>query len=535
MPHRNGVDTELDRQLGQLFMVGFYGLTPPSSLIELIQREQVGGIILFSRNCRTASQVSQLTRDLQAAARAAEHELPLLIATDQENGIVQRLASAVTNFPGGMALGAANDTDLTRAVAAATGEELAALGINMNLAPDADVNSNPANPVIGPRSFGQDPSRVAAETAAAVQGYQSAGVIATLKHFPGHGDTAVDSHLALPTLPHTLERLEQVELVPFYAGIAADAGALMLAHLTLPQITADGTTPATLSAEVVKLARMELGFESVIMTDCLEMGAIAKGVGVAHGAVLALQAGADLVLISHTIKLQREAIAAAHAALASGALPTATVRAALHQISQFKRRFLSWDRLPEPVAVASVSVPAHQELRDRAYHYSTTLVRDDDRLLPINLPESAQIAILAYPPNHINQASDSVYPHAALVARVQSYHANTLGALVGRSAGALSVARALELAQTSDLLILVTLNARREARQMRFIRQLSAMGKPIIAIAASDPYDIADFPAIPTWLATYEYTPAALNAAVDALFGQFTPEGQLPITLPAAL
>lgn len=215
-------DARLDRDMGQLFMVGFDGLTPTQSILDLVERDGVGGVILFSRNCHSARQVSRLTRDLQAVARAAGHRAPLLIAVDQENGLVQRLGPAITTLPGAMALGAARSDKLTFDVARATGNELLALGVNMNLAPVADINSNPRNPVIGARSFGQEPALVARMTAAAVRGFHAAGVAATLKHFPGHGDTVLDSHLAAPSMPHTRERLEDVELVPFRAGMAAE-------------------------------------------------------------------------------------------------------------------------------------------------------------------------------------------------------------------------------------------------------------------------------------------------------------------------
>ncbi len=350
-----GADIDLDglsvgQQLGQLFMVGFRGLEPTPEVVELIQRRHVGGVILFSRNCQNAQQVSRLTSELQAIARAAGHPAPLLIAVDQENGLVQRLGGAMTALPGQMALGATGDEDLTRAVAEATGQELRALGVNMNLAPDADVNSNPANPVIGVRSFGEDPHLVARLTAAAVQGYRAAGVVATLKHFPGHGDTAVDSHLALPVAPHTHERLERVEFPPFRAGIAAGAESVMLAHLRLPQLVPDEQTPASLSPTVVQLLRAALGFGGVIMTDCLEMDAIARTVGVVDGATLALRAGVDLVLISHTSAAQRGAIARATAALAPGQLARDVVEMAARRVLWLKRQRLAWQTLPAPVA-----------------------------------------------------------------------------------------------------------------------------------------------------------------------------------------
>ncbi len=519
----------LDQQMGQLFMVGFTGLTPPPGALDLIARQQIGGIILFSRNCQSASQVAQLTHDLQAAARAAGHPAPLLIAVDQENGIVRRLGDAITSMPGAMALGAIGSEELTSAVAEATGQELLALGVNMNLAPVADINSNPANPVIGVRSFGQQPREVARLTAAATRGYHAAGIITSLKHFPGHGDTADDSHVGMPSLPHARERLEQVELAPFRAGVAAGADTVMLAHLRLPALAPDETVPASLSPTVTRLAREALGFDGVLMTDCLEMGAVAKTVGVARGATLALRAGADLILISHTLDEQRAAIGQVRAALATGELPAETVRQAAERVMRLKARYLAWDRLPAPVASASVSSEAHQRLSAESYQRAVTLVRDAAGLLPLRLAPDARVVALAQATASFTQASDTPYAHQALVERAQAYHANTRGVLIDAEADPASVAAALAEALASDLIILATLNASRDARQAALIERLIATGRPIVAIAASDPYDVAVFPQLPTYLATYDYTPPALAAAVDALFGAFTPSGRLPI------
>jgi beta-N-acetylhexosaminidase len=294
----------LEEQIGQTLMVGFPGTTPSREVIELIQRYHVGNILLFSRNVLDAEQVRTLTAHLQQAAREAGHAHPLLIAVDQENGIVQRLGEAATLFPGNMSLGAIGSQEIAFDVARATARELKALGINMNLAPVVDVNNNAANPVIGVRSFGEDAQLVARLGSAMVRGYQDVGVISCLKHFPGHGDTAVDSHLALPTIPHTLERLEAVELVPFRSGIEAGTASIMIAHMAFPALTRDNALPATLSSAIIQgLLREKLGFEGVILSDCLEMQAISNTFGTASAATMALQAGIDLSLVSHQADL----------------------------------------------------------------------------------------------------------------------------------------------------------------------------------------------------------------------------------------
>ncbi|HZC06654.1 MAG TPA: glycoside hydrolase family 3 N-terminal domain-containing protein [Ktedonobacterales bacterium] len=527
-------ELSIERQIGQLFMVGFTGTEPTPEIVEMIQRWHIGGVILFSRNCRDARQVSRLTHDLQRIARDAGHPAPLLIATDQENGLVRRLGASMTNFPGAMALGATRDAALTQAVAEATGQELRALGVNMNLAPDADVNSNPANPVIGVRSFGEDPQLVARLVAAAVIGQRAAGVASVLKHFPGHGDTAVDSHLGLPTVPYALKRLERVELAPFRAGVAAGAESVMLAHLRLPELAPDDIA-ASLSPVIVRLLRDALGFSGVIMTDCLEMDAIAKTVGVERGSEMALRAGVDIVLISHHIEPQRAAIALARAAVASGGLSADAIRGSAARVLDLKTRLGSWDALPTPVASASVSSDAHQRLSAEAYARSTTLVRDDAALLPIGLTSGAQILVIAQPPASVTKAVDTVYDHEDLVAAIRARQPHARDICLSADASAEEVATTVRKAQECELVIVATINAHLDPTQRDLMRRLIATGQPLIGIAVCNPYDLGLFPELRTALATYDYIQPALRAAADALFGAFTPEGRLPVSLPGDL
>src|SRR6266705_5962467 len=280
-------------------------------------------------------------------AKTAGHPAPLLIAIDQENGIVQRLGQGTTLFPGNMALGAIGSEQLAYDVAQATGRELKSLGINMNLAPVVDVNNNPANPVIGVRSFGEDPQQVARLGAAMVKGYRAAGILSCLKHFPGHGDTAVDSHLSLPVIPYTLQRLEALELVPFRSGMKAGAESVMIAHVAFPTLAEQNTLPATLSPSIVQgLLREQLDFKGVILSDCMEMRAISDTFGTERAAVTALQAGNDLVLVSHTYTRQRGSTEAIEAAVRAHELNAQAVRQAAERVLKLKTHYLSWNDLP---------------------------------------------------------------------------------------------------------------------------------------------------------------------------------------------
>ncbi|MEO7003329.1 MAG: glycoside hydrolase family 3 protein [Ktedonobacterales bacterium] len=533
-------DWTLEELIAQRFVIGFDGAQPSEGIIDLIRRYPVGGIIFFSRNIRNARQLYVLTSQLQAIAREARARAPLLITTDQENGVVRRLGPDATIFPGAMALGASGDESLVEAVAQASGAELRALGVPLNLAPDADVNTNPANPVIGVRSFGSDPETVARLVAAAVRGYQAAGVGATIKHFPGHGDTATDSHLALPTLPFTLERLRAVELLPFKSGIAAGVEVVMLAHIALPQITPETPIlPATLSRRIAQgLLRDELGFQGVIISDCLEMDAIAATIGVARGAVLAMQAGVDLILISHRVDRQVAGIEAALEAARQGALDPVELRASVARILRLKRRLL--DRADKPdqsldAALAVVGSAAHRQLSADAYARTTTLLRDEDRLLPLRLAPRQRLLALACPSELLMQASDTPYQHEALVEALQRHHPNVVGVLLAREMGEEQAGSIEQEIAAADAVLLVTLNAHLDAPQAEALHHAARIagqsGRPVIGLFACDPYDAVSFTEAHAALATYEYTRPALAAAADVLFGVRSAVGRLAVML----
>lgn len=276
----------IERLADRCLFPGFEGTVAPDWIKRRVAAG-LGGILLYGRNVETPDQVAALSASLHA-------ERPeLLVAIDEEGGNVTRLEVATgSSYPGNLALGAVDDVDLTRAVAASMGSELAAAGVDLDLAPDADVNSNAANPVIGVRAFGSDSALVARHTVAWIDGLQAAGVAACVKHFPGHGDTSVDSHLALPVVAEDPHR---GALEPFRAAIAAGVRAVMSAHIVVPTID---SAPATISPRLMTdLLRDELGFDGMVITDGIEMRAISDGVGIPEGAVLALVAGCDALCI----------------------------------------------------------------------------------------------------------------------------------------------------------------------------------------------------------------------------------------------
>lgn len=523
----------LEEQIGQVLTAGFQQTTPSQEIIDLIQNHHVGNIILFKRNIQSAQQVRQLTQSLQMIAKEAGHRYPLLIMIDQENGMVRRLGQSTTIFPGNMALGAIGSEQIAYDIALATGRELKALGINMNLAPVVDVNNNPANPVIGVRSFGEDPYQVARLGAAMVKGYRAAGIITSIKHFPGHGDTAVDSHLALPIIPYTMERLEAIELVPFKSAIEAGADSVMIAHLYLPSLIQGEALPATVSPVVItELLREKLGFEGLIISDCMEMQALSDTVGTEQGTVRALRAGIDLVLVSHHYSRQRGSIEAVQAAVRDGALSADRVRQAAERVLQLKARTLSWDNLPDAPALALVGNEAHLQLRDRAYERSTTLVRNADGLLPLRLQPEQRLFLLFLQPTTSTSVIDAGLSAEAFVENIQKRHEQVDTLFIAPQPTPKDYEAIYQAVNKAAVTIVVTANANLDAYQGQLVRQLLSTGRPIIGIAAYNPYDLLAFPELGTYLVTYEYTEPAFAAAVRVLFGEIQARGHLPVSLP---
>jgi beta-N-acetylhexosaminidase len=309
---------------GQLLFAGFPGREIPPDLARLIREGRIGGVVLFSRNVGTPGELRALVRDLHALAPADE---PLTVAVDQEGGRVQRMRAPWTEWPPMRALGRRTPEETAR-FARALALEVRAAGFDLDFAPCVDVDSNPDNPVIGDRSFARDPRTVSAHAAAFVRAFQAEGVAACAKHFPGHGDTAVDSHLDLPRLDHDLERLREVELPPFRAAIQAGVASVMTAHVLFPRL--DPERPATLSPEVMGLLREELGYDGLVFSDDIEMKAVADRFSIQERGLGALEAGVDAILVCSDADLRDQLLASLERA------PDALLEAPLRRMSAFK-------------------------------------------------------------------------------------------------------------------------------------------------------------------------------------------------------
>ena len=343
-----------------LFCVGFDGLTIPDTLRPLLD-EGLGGVILFKRNLQSLEQVCRLTADLHASAPA-----PLLVGVDQEGGRVTRLPPPFLVPPAAGLLGRLGDPGLTEELARATGSELAIAGINWNLAPVLDVRTNPANPIIGDRAYSDDPESVARMGLAALRGFKDAGVLTTAKHFPGHGETAADSHLTLPESLQSSARWRSVEFLPFREAIRHGVPSIMVAHLACPAL--DPNTPTSLSPLVIRdILRAELGFAGVVVSDDMEMGAIVSRFDVGEAAVRFLKAGGDLILICRDIDRQRVALAAVQHAVRSGRLTEAQLEVSLDRIAKARSIAVSApSAINLQAAQTIVGCASHQALLERA-------------------------------------------------------------------------------------------------------------------------------------------------------------------------
>nr|WP_234402377.1 glycoside hydrolase family 3 protein [Oceanobacillus damuensis] len=529
----------LNEKVGQMLMPDFRkwngeNVTEMLPEIEqLVEQYHLGGVILFAENVVTTEQTALLA----AAYQEASEKYGLLLAIDQEGGIVTRLQSG-THMPGNMALGATRSAETAENVGQAIGEELNSLGINMNLAPVLDVNNNPDNPVIGVRSFGESPELVAEMGTAYIRGLQTTGVAATAKHFPGHGDTAVDSHLGLPEVPHDKERLLEVELFPFQQAMEEDIDAVMTAHVTFPKIDdtkvisqKDGTEislPATLSHKVLTgLMREEMEYDGIIITDALNMAAIAEHFGPVDAVLRSVKAGTDIILMPVGLEEVAEGLLEA---VETGEITEERIEESVERILTLKmERGIIKSETPQPIeevianAEEVVGSDAHKQVEAEAANQSITLLKNDD-VLPFDFSSEEKIVVIG------NTFISSLYD------AVTNYHENT-DLLV--ASGPLNDDQLAQLEDASAVLVgSYTFNVAgrsSDSTQMRMINQLiEHVEAPVVGVGIRNPYDIMAFPEIDGYLAQYGFRPASFEATAAIIFGENNPAGLLPVTIPGA-
>lgn len=537
-----------DRKLtsAQLFAVGFHSKEADDNITSLIRDYHVGAIVLFKRNVRDAAQLRKLCLDLQQIAKAAGHEQPLFIGIDQENGLVTRISPPIaTQLPGPMALGAVateGENDAYK-VAGATGKMLRHFGINMNYAPVGDINSEPLNPVIGTRSPGDNPATVARFANACAKGLREVNVVPCIKHFPGHGDTAVDSHYGLPVIDKSRARMEEVELVPFKEAVREGIEMVMTAHISLPQLTGNDL-PATLSPATMDILRKELGFEGVVMTDCLEMDGIRATYGTVEGTVMAFQAGVDNVMICHTYDVQTAAIDRLCAAVESGEISKSRIDLSLDRLAKLKKKFTTWDEAlqqQDPAELEALNQDS-AKLAEMVYARSATVVRS--RTGTLALPRDASTIFLSPGPNVPvggGGAVDSGDPPTRV-----PWTSSTFGDALRRYNPSVTDIRYTETGlseeqwsqiSSTEVVVVATRNAKEAAWQDELGREVARRRRArdeagearTVHVATCNPYDFLDVQEIETYVAVYEPTLEAFRAAVDVLYGEREAAGRLPV------
>ncbi|KAG7086853.1 hypothetical protein E1B28_002774 [Marasmius oreades] len=578
---------ELKKEIGQHFIFGFHTQDLSSDIKTLIGPPYyVGNVIFMKRNVHDALQVKRLIRDLQEHAKNSGHEMPLLIGTDQENGLVSAFSSktTVTQFPGAMALASTDSESITEQVYSASGKELNLLGVHWVYAPVADINIDKRNPVIGVRSFGDDPQRVSKFVTAAARGLIKSGIAPAVKHFPGHGDTHVDSHLALPKIMKDKETITRVELVPFQrvfdeAKNNSSLGGLltvMTSHHALPVITGSDE-PCSLSKTITTgLLREEMGFQGVVVTDCLEMDAIAAtkqdggaqgiganaeresgwdgGCGTEEGVVRALEAGADIAMVCHTMERHVGSVKKVWGAVESGRISMEDIRKGGERIKRLKEVVFGdvdpWKRALEGNSSFEEDWKRAKEeskrISEEAYGKSIVVIQDMNGILPLKRGRT-----VLYTPE--NESYNKAVDDAEGVLRTKGGQLrNTAGAFFLSFASSIKErvgvldhvvylkndphevnVKALE---DVDQIIFALKNADRGKWQITALREVlrrADSSTKVVVLSSSTPYDLDDVElGVPfVHLASSEYTAEALEATTSVIFGERKAPGSLSVVL----
>ncbi|MBC8170526.1 MAG: beta-N-acetylhexosaminidase [Anaerolineae bacterium] len=511
----------LEQKVAQMFLVGLYGPVLNEPGRDFLQQWQPGGVVLFDSNAGQPAQVTALINSWQQTVVDAGG-VPLFVTTDQEGGTIARLKDGFTVWPVPMLLTASGKVELAYRTGQAMANELSAVGINMNLAPVADLYTNLQNPVIGRRSFGSDPERTGQMLAALIRGMQAGGIMATAKHFPGHGDTDHDSHTSLPVVRYPLEELEKVEFAPFRWTIAAGVEAMMVAHIWYPALNPEGSIPASLSPQVITgLLREDLNFRGLIMTDAIEMDAIDTQYSYGEASILAINAGVDIVAFGAHLNPnnQAEAMQDVVNAVRDGQISESRIDTSVLKILDGKARYgiLDWTPLDAPSASSRMDSLGHAELVTELFQAGVTLAYDKNSILPLDGNRSV---MLIYPGSRpsIKGVCSGIYPPE--LTRWLSVSDNpSSGEINGAVNGAAS----------ADVVVVFTQNAGSSSGQQALVNALP--GEKTAAVALFSPYDWQSFPNVSAYLTTYSPLDPGIPAVCDVLFGVQPATGQLPVAL----
>lgn len=494
-------------------MHSFHGEKAPAAILDGVRNGQIASFCLFrGMNGYSPADFRTLTDSIHRAAREGGQPTPL-IGIDQEGGQLIAVTDGATELPGNMALGATRSAVLAEKAGELLGHELLAMGITLNFAPSVDVNNNPASIGIGSRSFGDDPALVAELGAAQIRGMQKTGLMASAKHFPGLGDTTIDSHFDLPIAYHDMARLEAVELAPFRAAIAAGVGSVMTAHMIFTAL--DPEQPATLSAKVLGFLRGTLGFTGLTLTDAMDMHAVSQR-GAWEALDAALRAGIDVAIMAH---LPHQLDLMARFAGRENPASLARIQAA--------QRALPAELPPFEVIGSAAHRAIAQEIADRAI----TLVRGAENL-PLRPAPDAQIAVITHLPANLTPADTSKDVQMGLAAAIAKRHRAVRNYDVQRDATQAEINAVLASVQGADYVVVGTITADKDESMSELVRVLHQAGKRPIVVALRTPYDLIAFPMVETYLCSYSIRPVAIEAVARALFGEIVPTGVLPCQIP---
>lgn len=499
----------LEEKAGQVLALSFSGTSLDGETRSRLEEIKPGGLILYGKNVESLSQVRSLLSCLRETVRL---DVPLMVAVDQEGGTVARIRGHGADFPGNMALGATGDPDLAERQGFIMGRQLKSLGIDLDYAPVVDVNSNPSNPIIGVRSFGDDIAAVSSMGASMIKGFSSARMGCSAKHFPGHGDVDIDSHLGLPVLDRSLDSMRALELPPFRSAVEAGVPAVMTAHIVVPSLT--GELPATLSPEAMSLLRGEMGFEGVVLSDSMGMRAISNGWGVLDAVVMALRAGVDFVLLGADPAFppegHREVRDRIVEAVRSGELDKARLDDAVERILRWKddMGLSSGEDRPDWADGSALA----EEIASR----SVTLIRSGGT-----------------PPLRKGDHVTLIWPEKkAAAAEILLSRLSDLGVsgsielFGGRTVPDVNVdeIRGPVLMGCYDLV--------RDEASASFLREILEERPDCVSLSMKTPYDLTVLPEAETALACYGDTPPTLKALAAILLGEIRPSGRLPVELP---
>jgi len=512
----------LREKLGQMFVTGFPSTTISEEMIDVIENYHVGNMIIFSHNVANKQQLSELVRELQK--HFVKHNgVPGFITIDQEGGRVVRMPEEATNIAGAMAIASTGKPEYAYEAGKLTAKELKAIGINFNLAPVMDINNNPLNPVINIRSYGDKAETVSTYGIQMMKGLLDEGVMSSLKHFPGHGDTNVDSHLGLPVIDKTLEELEALELVPFKAAIDAGAKGIMSAHILFPQIEKSGL-PGTMSRTIITdILKGKLGYKGLVVSDCLEMNAIKEFYGTAKGALGAVKAGVDLVFISHSPLIVKDAIHEIEAAVESGELDIAIIDQAVANILAHKAIYAPI----EEHQVEVVGCQEHQAISQQIRTESISLVQGAVTPIEIGSKDVCVLGSLSYRTDLASSSVNNDLCFASYVGNVLKIDAH----VCDLSPSEAEIDSLVDLLKQYKHIVFGVFNARENSGQLSLAKKLISSGCKVTLIALGRPYDLALIEGAAASLTLMEYSKPAFASIIPILLGEKAPTGQLTIAL----